>query len=440
MAKALQSEGGMTGMNMDRRGLLRLVATTAIAAAAGRAGAREAGAGFAGVQALIDDYTAKGRVPGAVVGIARPGRHDPLFLTAGRTAFVDGAPMSPDTLFRIYSMTKPITGMAVMQQVALGRLRLDQPIADILPEYRAMNVLVDPAKSLAARPATTPITVRHLLTHTAGFSYSISGNGPLEKEYRRLGLLPGVGSLGRQPGDGALPDLQGFVKALATLPLHAEPGTLWRYSVALDLAGGLLERLTGQAFDTILQRQLFAPLGMASTGFSVQPADLGRLSSNYAWLRPDLTPLPEPRLIDGPARTDWLGPQRLLAGGAGLLSSARDYVRFGQMLLDEGQFGGRAVLPRETARLAMSNLMPEGVFFEKTQGNGAGGRSTLFDTRARPDGTPMGTYGWGGAAGTLFQVDRTRGVAVVVMVQHLPSRQWPLRNDFPIALNRDLGA
>jgi CubicO group peptidase (beta-lactamase class C family) len=234
--------------------------------------------------------------------------------------------------------------------------------------------------------------------------------------------------------------LQGFTRALATLPLHAEPGTLWRYSVALDLAGGLLERLTGQSLDAVLARQLFAPLGMTSTGFAIAARDLPRLASNYGWIKPDQTVLTTPVLVDGPARTDWLGPQRLLAGGAGLLSSARDYARFAQMLLNEGLFEGRAVMPRETARLGMSNLMPEGVFFQKIEGNGAGGRSTLFDTRARPDGTPAGSYGWGGAAGTLFQVDRTRGLAVVVMVQFMPSQRWPLNREFQTALNADLAA
>lgn len=416
--------------------MLGAIAATAISAAG--AGAREPATEFATVQALIDRYVAEGKVPGAVVAVVRPGQHRPLFLKAGKTAFEGGAPVDEDTLWRVYSMTKPITGMAVMQQVALGRLHLEQPISDILPEYRAMQVLIDPAKGLDARPAKTAITVRHLLTHTAGLSYTISGNGPLEKAYRRLGLMPGIGSLGRQPGDGEIPDLQGFAKALAGLPLHAEPGTLWRYSVALDLAGALLERLTGARLDDVLARQLFAPLGMASTGFAVAPKDLPRLSSNYAWIKPDQAPLTTPVLVDGPARTDWLGPQRLLAGGAGLLSSARDYARFGQMLLDEGQFGGRALMPRDTARLAMSNLMPEGVFFNKTEGNGAGGRSTLFDTRARPDGTPAGSYGWGGAAGTLFQVDRTRGLAVVVMVQFMPSQRWPLSKDVQTAINTDI--
>ena len=427
-------------MTIDRRQILGSLAAAALAAGAGRAGARESRPGFADIRALVDKYIAEGRVPGAVIAVVTPGRHAPEFIAAGRTAFDGGGAMTPDSLFRIYSMTKPITAMAVMQQVALGKLRLDQPIADILPEYAAMQVLIDPAKGLESRPAKTQMTVRHLLTHTAGLSYSISGNGPLEKEYRRLGLLPGIGSLGVQPGDGAIPDLQGFVRALATLPLHAEPGTLWRYSVALDLAGGLLERLTGKRFDTVLDTQLFGPLGMASTRFSVAPGDLPRLTSNYAWVGRDQKPLAKPLLIDGPGRTDWLGPQRLLAGGAGLLSSARDYARFGQMLLDDGRFGGRAVVPRDTALLALSNLMPEGVFLEKTQGFGAGGRSTLFDSRARPDGTPAGSYGWGGAAGTLFQVDRVRRLAVVVMVQFLPSQRWSLSRELQTALNADLAA
>jgi len=420
---------------IDRRRFLGAIAASAIAAGA----SARAAPGFAAVQALIDRYVAQANVPGAVVAVVRPGRHRPLFLKAGRMAFEGDAPVDEDTLFRVYSMTKPITAMAVMQQIAAGKLGLDTPIADILPEFGAMQVLVDPARGLESRPAKTPITVRHLLTHTAGLSYSIAGNGPLEREYHRLGLLPGVPRASRTAADGPEPDLQGFVTRLASLPLHAEPGTLWRYSVALDLAGGLLERLTGKPFAAVLDSQLFGPLGMANAGFSVAPENLPRLATNYAWSTADQKPLARPVVIDGPARTDWLGPQRLPAGGAGLLVSARDYARFAQMLLDEGRFEGRAVLPRETAQLAMSNLLPEGVFFDKTQGFGAGGRSTLFDTRARPDGTPAGSYGWGGAAGTIFQVDRVRGLALVVMVQFMPSQRFSLGKEFQTALNTDLG-
>ena len=429
----------MSQFALNRRAMLGSLAGAAFAAGApGLARGQEPE--FGSVQGLLDSYVSAGRVPGAVVAIVRPGRFAPQFVMAGKTSFEDGLPVTPDTLWRVYSMTKPITAMAVMQQIAAGAVALDQPIADILPEFKSMRVLVDPAKGLESRPAATPITLRHLLTHTAGLSYSIVGNGPLEKEYHRLGLLPGVGSLGRVAGDGPEPDLQGFVAGLASLPLHSEPGTGWRYSVALDLAGGVLERLTQKRFDTILSEQLFKPLGMSATGFSVGDAQLPRLSSNYAWVKPDLSLLPGPLLIDGPKRTDWLGPQKLLAGGAGLLSSARDYARFAQMLLDEGMFEGKSVMPRGAARQAMSNLMPMGLFFDKTLGFGAGGRVTLFDTRANADGTPASAYGWGGAAGTLFQVDPVRQMAVVVMLQYLPAQRFPLNKEFQIAFNRDLGS
>jgi CubicO group peptidase (beta-lactamase class C family) len=427
----------------DRRAMLASLAGAAFAAGA-PARARGPEPEYGSVQGLLDSYVAAGRVPGAAVAIVRSGgaagRFAPQYLVAGKTAFDGGVAVTPDTLWRVYSMTKPITAMAVMQQVAAGALALDQPIADILPEFKSMQVLVDSAKGLTARPAAGPITVRHLLTHTAGLSYSIVGNGPLEKEYRRLGLMPGIGSLGRAPGDGPEPDLQGLVAGLASLPLHSEPGTGWRYSVALDLAGGLLERLTQKRFDTILSEQLFKPLGMANTGFSVPEPQIARLSSNYAWMKPDLTLLDKPFLIDGPKRTDWRGPQKLLAGGAGLLSSARDYARFAQMLLDEGMFEGKSVMPRGAARAAMSNLMPAGVFYDKSLGFGAGGRVTLFDTRGAADGTPAGAYGWGGAAGTLFQVDPVRQLAVVVMLQYLPSQRFPLGKEFQLAFNRDLGS
>ena len=433
----------MSSFAIDRRAMLGSLAGAAFAAGA-PALARGQMPEFGSVQGLLDTYVAAGRVPGAVVAIVRPGgaagRFAPQFLAAGKTAFDGGVAVTPDTLWRVYSMTKPITAMAVMQQVAGGALSLDQPIADILPEFKTMQVLVDPEKSLASRPAAGPITVRHLLTHTAGLSYSIVGNGPLEKEYRRLGLLPGIGSLGRGPGDGPEPDLQGLVAGLASLPLHSEPGTGWRYSVSLDLAGGLLERLTRKRFDTVLSEQLFKPLGMASTGFSITPAQLSRLSSNYAWAKADQTLLDTPVLIDGPPRTDWLGPQKLLAGGAGLMSSARDYARFAQMLLDEGMFEGKSVMPRGTARAAMSNLMPAGLFYDKSLGFGAGGRVTLFDTRRGVEGSPAGAYGWGGAAGTLFQVDPVRQLAVVVMLQYLPSERFTFGKEFQVAFNRDLGS
>lgn len=428
----------METIQLTRRGMLGAISAAAFAGAA-PALARQPSTRFGNVQGLIDLYVGAGQIPGAVVAVIRPDR--PVeYLLSGKTAFEGGVPVTPDTLWRVYSMTKPITAMAVMQQISSGKLALDTPIAEIMPEFKTMRVLVDPAKGLESRPAEKPMTVRHLLTHTSGLSYSIVGNGPLEKEYRRLGLTPGVGSLGL-PSDTPVPDLQGFLTTLAGLPLHSEPGTGWRYSVALDVAGGLLERLTGKRFDRVLDDQLLRPLGMANTGFSVATDQLPKLSSNYAWVDRELKPLARPVLVDGPARSDWLGPQKLLAGGAGLVSSARDYARFGQMLLADGMFEGRAIMPRGTARAAMSNLMPEGLFHDGKLGFGAGGRVTLFDTLGTSgDGSPTGVYSWGGAAGTLFQVDPVRQIAVVVMLQRLPSTGWPFRKEFQTVFNRDLGS
>lgn len=428
----------MHGLELNRRAMLGAAAATAFSAAT-PALAQGRRLDFSALQALIDNYVGSGRVPGAIAAVVRGGRFAPVYLTSGRIAFETYLPVLPSTLWRIYSMTKPITGMAVMQQVALGRLTLDTPISDILPEFKSMQVLTDPERSLASKPTDKPILVRHLLTHTAGLSYTIVGNGPLEREYRRLGLMPGNGTAGAQPGDGKVLPLQEFVKALATLPLYQEPGKAWRYSVALDVAGALLERLTGKTLDRVFQEQLFAPLEMHHTSFALQDADKRRLSSNYAWVTPDLKPIDKPVLIDGPARSDWNANPVLLAGGAGLLSTADNYARFAQMLLNDGQFEGRTIMPRGTARLAQSNIMPKDVFFEASKGFGAGGSVTLFDTMfGNPGGMPVGAYAWGGAAGTKFFVDPARNLAVVVMLQYLPSNRFPLNEDLALAVNTDM--
>lgn len=386
------------------------------------------------MRALIDRYVAERKVSGAVVGFVTPGRFAPSFLTAGETAFGSGISMDPDTLFRIYSMTKPITGMAVMQQVAAGRMRLDQPVAEIAPAYRDMGVLIDPAKGLDARPARAPMLIRHLLTHTAGLSYHIAGKGPLESEYRRQGLMPGVGRLGQQPGDGVQPDLQGFVDRLARLPLRSDPGETWFYSVALDLAGGLLERVAGKPLDRVFSEQLFGPLGMTDSFFQVPPGKLARLSANY------LITEGKPVLIDSAARSDYTAPPPILAGGAGLVSSTRDYARFIQMLLNEGRFEGRIVMPRETVRLAMSNLLPASVFFQERQGYGAGGRVVLTQVAGDPEAEPQGLYGWGGAAGTAFMVDPARRQGVVLMVQFMPTQTYGMTRELRRAVNEDWAA
>lgn len=413
-----------------------LGATLAGAALAAAPAWAARGSALPRLQALLDALVADRQVPGAALAMVRRGRFRPTFLSAGTLAFDSNRPFDAGSLVRIYSMTKPVTGLAVMQQVAQGRITIDTPLADILPEFRDMRVLVDPAKGLESRPATRPILVRHLLTHTAGFSYTINGEGPLEKEYRRLGIAP-TGRLPMRPGDAPPPDLRTMAARLATLPLLFEPGTAYTYSIGLDVAGAMLETLAGKPFDAVLADQLFRPLGMRDTGFWVPPAARDRFASLYAWVDPKTQkPVDTPVKADALTAPDYDARPTLLAGGAGLVSSAADYARFAQMVLNEGLFEGRRLLPVDTARLATGNLMERGVFFDKDKGYGAGGLVTLFDTRlANPAGQPAQVYGWGGAAGTLFHVDPVRGFAVVLMVQYL-QRDLKLGERLQTALNQ----
>jgi CubicO group peptidase (beta-lactamase class C family) len=186
---------------------------------------------------------------------------------------------------------------------------------------------------------------------------------------------------------------------------------------------------------------LFAPLEMHDTGFALTETGRSRLSSNYAWVKPDMTPIDQPQLVDSPQKSEWTTDPVLLAGGAGLLSSADNYARFAQMLLNDGQFESRTIMPRGTVRHALSNLMPKGVFYDGQKGFGAGGSVTLFDpVPGNATGTPVGTYAWGGAAGTKFFIDPVRQIGVVLMLQFVPSQRFPLNEDLARAVNSDLGA
>ena len=422
---------------MDRRGLLGAIAA---AAAAGAAPAFGRGSPYPSVQALLDAYVAEGLVPGAVVGVMKPGRFAPVWLTSGQTEFGGGVPVSAaGSLWRGFSMTKLVTGIAVMQQMAAGKLSIDTPVADIMPEFREMRVLLDPAKGLDSRPAKTVMRVRHLLTHTAGFSYAFNGATPLDKEYRRLGLQPMSNGALSSADEAPVPDLSGYMARLATLPLLSDPGASFYYSVSLDVAGGLLERLTGKTLDRIFAEQLFEPLGMRDTGFWVSPAQQKRLAGLYTWRSPAWEPLAKPRLLDGPAKSDWDRRPVMLSGGAGLVSSAADFARFMQMMLNEGLFEGKQLLPRGIARLAMSNLMDEGTTFGWERGFGAGGRSVQVETTAlQPERYGVGTWGWGGAASTLTHVDPVRQVAVVLMLQSLGNDNGPKEARLNKALSSDL--
>ncbi|WP_375426967.1 serine hydrolase domain-containing protein [uncultured Sphingomonas sp.] len=404
-------------------------------------------------QALFDGYVRDRKMPGIVAAFGRAGRPT-IFVSAGRIADDSTVAAGPDTLWRIYSMTKPVTAMAAMILVEEGKLGLDQPVSDILPAFRNMRVLTDPANGLASRPAARPITIRHLMTHTAGLGYNIVTKGPLLREYERLGILPGAANalIEEQARRVRPTSLQAFAGRVATLPLIADPGTRWSYSIGLDVLGAVIERVSGMPYDRFLQARLFTPLRMDSTYFTVPAAEAGRLATNYAFiganpLQPDATGTT--RVVADPARTSvYLRPPSFPYGGAGLVSSARDYDRFLHMLQNGGALDGARVMRAETARLAMSNLLPAGVTFQGVGGGaggtqgadtpmgyGAGGSVYLAD---KPGGPGKGTYGWGGAAGTIAYVDPVRRVRGTVMVNYFSSERWPLRQEIPAALARDL--
>ncbi len=391
---------------------------------------------------LIDSYPATDKTPGVVAAVGR-GDSAPTIIAAGTIASdADAAKADEHSLWRVYSMTKPITGMAAMMLIEQGKLKLDQPISDFIPAFKNMTVLVDPMKDLTARPATTPITVRHLLTHTAGLGYTIITQGPLLKEYERQGITPFSANAAVEAQLRLVrpKSLEEFANRVAKLPLIAEPGTKWSYSIGLDVLGRVVEVASGMPFETYLETRIFKPLKMNSSYFTVPAKDAARLVTGYTWVGANRVPL------DPGATSIFLQPPSFPYGGAGLVMSAHDYDRFLHMLQNGGSLDGVRLMKPETVALAMSNLLPAGVTYGgavantggasgSMQGFGAGGSVYLVDI---PGGPSKGTYGWGGAAGTIAWVDPARKVRATVMVNYLPGEKWPLRRDFTKALYTDL--
>ena len=388
---------------------------------------------FPAVKALARDLVSAEVVPGVVVALGHE-QEDPTFICHGTLGFGSEVAVDENTLWRIYSMTKPVAGMAAMLLIAQGRITLDQPIADFMPEFGAMQVLIDPKAGLAARPARNPITVRHLLTHTSGIGAAIPMvGGPLIDAYTAVGLKRGVLDADGAPDvPGAVTGLAEFARRLATVPLEAEPGTHWRYSYGLDLIGRIVEIVSGQPFDAFLKQAFFVPLDMASTGFRVPAQDRMRLVDNYS------TPYPadgsKATLIDPGAQSQFLQQPTYVSGGGGLVSTARDYDRFLAMLVGGGTFRGTTVLPPAAVAMGMSNLLPAGtnmnsyIFPGSGDGFGAGGRLVS-------SGPDKGTFGWMGAAGTLGTVNPDRRLRITGMLNCMNNMALP--EQLPAAVNAD---
>jgi CubicO group peptidase (beta-lactamase class C family) len=367
-------------------------------------------------------YLDQKKIAGALTLIARRGRVAYLS-PLGMMDLERGRPMREDTLFRIYSMTKPITSVALMTLYEHGHFRLEDPVHKFIPAWRNLAVYQGGNHPVfITSPVQRPMTVRDLLTHTAGLTYGFMERTNVDRAYRRLGIGERTGTL------------RETIDKLAGLPLEFSPGTRWNYSVATDVLGHLVEVISGKAFDVFLKEELFEPLGMRDTAFWVPPEKLERFATNYS-RGPDKAL----RIEDAPETSPYAKPATYLSGGGGLVSTAADYLRFCQMLLGGGELDGARILGRKTIELMTQNHLPGGqdiaalnvggqfsqVSYEGV-GFGLGFSVTLDPARAQVVGS-VGEYAWGGAASTAFWIDPAEDLIVIFMTQFMPSGTFDFR-------------
>lgn len=375
------------------------------------------------IDAHFAPYVDDGRLPGWLVLVSRRGEIAHLSAYGWRDV-ASRAPVEPDTLFRIYSMSKPITSVAVMMLYEEGLLELTDPVSRHLPAFADMRVYEKgPATSPVTRPAAEPVRVWHLLTHTSGMVYGFQHVTVVDEIYRRAGFERGA------PHGMTLAEA---VDRWAELPLLFEPGTQWNYSVATDVLGRLVEAVSGKPLDEFLRERIFDPLGMTDTGFWVDEARADRLASLY-------TVGPGRRAMAMDTRGSGLRPPSFLSGGGGLISTAGDYHRFTQMLLRGGELDGARLLGPRTVAHMTRNHLPGGAdledfgrpVFAEVPYSGVGfglGFAVVQDPVRHRTLSSAGEFSWGGAASTTFWVDPAEELTVVFMTQLLPSDTHPIRS------------
>jgi len=374
-------------------------------------------------QRYVDD----GRLPGWLLVVSRHGQVAHL-ATAGRRDLEADLPIELDTIFRIYSMTKPITSVAAMMLYEEGAFELKDPVSAFIPSFKDVRVYTQgSALNPATVPAVEPVRIWHLLTHTSGLTYGFHHAHPVDAMYRAAGY-----EWGWPPGT----DLAAACDAWASIPLLFQPGAEWNYSVSTDVLGRVVEVASGQSLEEFLASRIFEPLGMSDTAFSVPEPDLGRLAALY---------MPNPADPDRKAvRLDALGDAArskpsLFSGGGGLVSTAADYHRFAQLLLNNGEIDGVRLLGTRTIEYMTRNHLPGGVdleaygrpLFAETTFTGMGfglGFSVVLDAGENKVLSTEGEFAWGGAASTAFWVDPLEEVTAVFMTQLLPSSTWPIRS------------
>ena len=342
------------------------------------------------VQALVDDE----KITGASVIVVRKG-NNVFFETFGMMNQEAKKPMQKDTIFRIYSMTKPITSVAVMMLYEEGKLKLDDALSKYIQEFKGLKVYAESGKH---EEQVREMSIRDLLRHSSGLTYGFFGNTPVDKMYRANSVFDRKSSL------------QDMINKLSKIPLLYQPGTKWHYSVSTDVLGYLVQKISGQSLDKFFKKRIFKPLAMKDTAFYVSDKKADRFAVCYG-------PKADGGLnvIDGPLKSRYLRKPSLFSGGGGLVSTARDYMRFCQMLVNKGQLDGKRLLRSETVEMMTSSQLPDGVSRGNGEGFGLG-----FSVRTEDGRFPKGEYGWGGMASTHFWISPRDKLVVVALSQRYP--------------------
>ncbi|MBX3486161.1 serine hydrolase [Phenylobacterium sp.] len=370
---------------------------------------------LAKLDAYMEGAVTSGRVAGMTTLLARHGKIVE-FKTYGQASQKAGAPMREDTLVRIYSMTKPITGVAMMILFEEGKWRLDDPVTRFVPEFKTLKVMTgtDGNGKPILEDMKRPPTMREIMSHTAGFGYGLQDEHPVDRMYREKRVLSSNG-------------LKEMIDRTATIPLIYQPGTSWRYSSAVDIQGAIVERITGQTLGQFMEQRIFRPLKMNDTAFMVPANKASRLSAVYAFDK-EKGKIEEADVIFGNPLPTYLTPPANESGGGGLVSTTMDYARFCQMLLNGGELEGARILSPASVELMGTNVIPKDVLVNSNGTSGARFNEAVGfgldfmvvnDPRAAGTLEGKGSISWGGAAGTWFWVDPTNDMFFVGMIQRL---------------------
>jgi CubicO group peptidase (beta-lactamase class C family) len=376
------------------------------------------------VPALLRQYVDAGKLPGYLCLVSRRGE-EAGFFDYGDMDVERGKPVRRDTIFRVYSMSKPVTSVAMMMLYEKGAFQLDDPVTRYIPQWKDLRVFAGgDDSSYTVKELERPMIVKDLLTHTSGLTYGFTHSHPVDALYRaqRIGGIERFGTL------------QEMIDKLAGIPLQFSPGARWNYSVSTDVLGYLVQLLSGQDLDEFVRAHITTPLGMVDTGFAVPQGEAERFAACYERVRKD----DSFRLQDDPASSDYLRRPEFLSGGGGMVSTLDDYHRFTRMLLNKGELDGVRVLGRKTVEYMTANHLPGNCdlaamgqpTFSETSYHGIGfglGFSVVLDPATANVIDSVGEFAWGGAASTYFFVDPVEELIVLLMTQLLPSRAYPVR-------------